>query len=99
MEISVADVEFSELSKLPEVVEACLDSFSCRAAQFCFAQHNINDNTMIQAAMGRIRLSPHFLALLTLFVLLLCASHVDASVGDRLPEFKECVKVRVSAAL
>ncbi|KAJ4394652.1 hypothetical protein N0V93_003871 [Gnomoniopsis smithogilvyi] len=43
--------------------------------------------------MGRIRLRPPFLALLALCALLLCAGPVEASVGDRLPEFKECVEV------
>lgn len=60
---------------------------------------------MISTATGRTR--PPFLALsqtvrpllLLLLVLVLCGTAVEASVGDRLPEFKECVEVRDHALL
>lgn len=53
---------------------------------------------MITTATGRIRPRPRplFLALsqIVLLLLLLSGTVVEASVGDRLPEFKECVEVR-----
>lgn len=53
--------------------------------------HRLNATTMIPTATGRTR--PLFLALFYA-VLLLFSTTVEASVGDRLPEFRECVEVR-----
>lgn len=47
---------------------------------------------MMTTGAGRIRPRPLFLAL-AICVLLFCAG-VHASVGDRLPEFRQCVEVR-----
>lgn len=47
---------------------------------------------MIPTATGRIRRLPVFLALCA--VLLLFGTAAEASVGDRLPEFRDCVEVR-----
>lgn len=47
---------------------------------------------MTTTGAGRIRPRPLFLAL-AICVLLFCAG-VHASVGDRLPEFRQCVEVR-----
>jgi post-GPI attachment to proteins factor 3 len=44
---------------------------------------------MLAASRGRKWLTPLFLAL----TIALLATTADASVGDRLPEFKECVDV------
>lgn len=47
---------------------------------------------MTTTGAGRIQLRPLFLAL-AICVLLFCAD-VHASIGDRLPEFRQCVEVR-----
>lgn len=55
----------------------------------------LNATTMIPTATGRMR--PLFLALFCA-VMLLFSNTVEASVGDRLPAFRECVEVRVLRA-
>lgn len=51
----------------------------------------LNEDIMTTTGAGRIRPRPLFLAL-ALCMLLFCAG-VHASVGDRLPEFRQCVEV------
>lgn len=58
----------------------------------CSATDQLNADIMTTTGAGRIQLRPLFLAL-AICVLLFCAN-VHASVGDRLPEFRQCVEVR-----
>lgn len=44
-------------------------------------------------ALGRIRPPAHSVLLLVVGVALLFAGAAEASIGDRLPEFRECVEV------
>lgn len=64
-------------------------------------ENALNAPTMIPTATGRIRrgprprsLGPLVLVLALLLMLMLFGTAVEASVGDRLPEFRECVEVR-----
>lgn len=57
----------------------------------CSATDQLNEDIMTTTGAGRIQLRPLLLAL-AICVLLFCAD-VHASIGDRLPEFRQCVEV------
>lgn len=94
---------FSNLTRSPHPrLFPCASFCLCLLLPFAFASakktrcsslcRSINEEIMMAIGMGRTRPLSLFLALAFCFVLL--SAGVEASVGDQLKGFRECVKVR-----
>lgn len=73
---------------------SCISSFPTSLRSLVPIQpcHGLNEDIMTTTGAARIRPRPLFLAL-AICLLLFCGG-AHASIGDRLPEFRQCVEVR-----